>query len=309
MFPLIPIEQRVRMLAKPSGPIDVVLDTDTYNEVDDQYALAYLIRSTDRLNLLAIHAAPFLNQRSSSPGEGMHRSYGEIRKVLTLMGREDLLPLARRGSEQFLADEETPVSSDAVENLVRLARGHTAERPLYVVAIGAITNVASALLTAPDIADRLVLVWLGGHGLHWPDTKEFNLFQDVAAARVVLGCGVPVVMLPCAGVVSEFRTTGPELEHHLRGRNPLCDYLVEVTMTQGSEEGHPLTWSRVLWDVTAVAWLLPGDFMDDYLVPTPIPEYDGHYGSDPTRHLMRYVYRIKRDNLYADLFTRLAALE
>lgn len=59
---------------------------------------------------------------------------------------------------------------------------YTPEKPLYVVAIGAITNVASALLMRPEIKDRMVLVWLGGNSLEWPDNKEFNLFQDVAAA-------------------------------------------------------------------------------------------------------------------------------
>ena len=99
------------------------------------------------------------------------------------------------------------------------------EQPLYVIAIGAITNVASAILLEPKIIEKIVLVWLGGNAHDWTDNKEFNLYQDVAAARVVFGCGVPLVQLPCAGVVSGFRTTGPELEYWLRGKNKLCDYL------------------------------------------------------------------------------------
>ena len=42
-------EQRIKNLSVPTGPIDVVLDTDTYNEIDDQFALAYLLRSTEKL--------------------------------------------------------------------------------------------------------------------------------------------------------------------------------------------------------------------------------------------------------------------
>ena len=59
---------------------------------------------------------------------------------------------------------------------------YTPEKPLYVLAIGAITNVASAILKNPEIIDRIVIVWLGGNALHWPENKEFNLYQDVAAA-------------------------------------------------------------------------------------------------------------------------------
>ena len=33
--------QMSKMLMCPDGPIDMVLDTDAYNEIDDQYAIAY----------------------------------------------------------------------------------------------------------------------------------------------------------------------------------------------------------------------------------------------------------------------------
>ena len=49
----------LRRLQRPEGPVDVVLDTDTYNEIDDQYALAYLIKNDEKLKLKAIYAAPF----------------------------------------------------------------------------------------------------------------------------------------------------------------------------------------------------------------------------------------------------------
>lgn len=81
---------------------------------------------------------------------------------------------------------------------------YSAEKPLYVAAIGAITNVASALLLNPEIADRIVIVWLGGHALHWYDNAEFNIRQDVAAARVVFSSGAPLVIMPCMGLVHAF---------------------------------------------------------------------------------------------------------
>ena len=56
----------VQRLQRPQGPVDVVLDTDTYNEIDDQYALAYLVLNDWKLRLKAIYAAPFCN--SKAPG-------------------------------------------------------------------------------------------------------------------------------------------------------------------------------------------------------------------------------------------------
>lgn len=297
--------QMMKRLEKPKGRIDVVIDTDTYNEIDDQFALAYLIKSDEKLNLKAIYAAPFYNHHSNGPADGMERSYQEILRILTLMDREDLKEIVFRGSDSYLPSEYKPVISDAAEDLAKRAMDYTPEHPLYVVAIGAITNIASALLLKPEIRDRIVVVWLGGHAMHWPDTKEFNLYQDVAAARIIFGCGAALVQLPCMGVVSAFTTSGPELEYHLRGQNKLCDYLVDVTTKEAKDCQGGETWTRPIWDVTAVAWLLEDDFEEDCLVRSPIPEYDGRYAYDSRRHFMKYVYYINRDKLFADLFAKL----
>ena len=296
----------LQRLEKPKGIVDVVLDTDTYNEIDDQFAVAYLVKSPEKMNIKAIYAAPFSNEKSTGPADGMEKSYKEIFNILTLLEREDLKKVVYRGSTEYLKSEIEPVDSDAAKSLCELAMHYSEERPLYVVAIGAITNVASALLMKPEIKNKIVLVWLGGHALHWHNNTEFNLYQDVAGARIVFGCGVPLVQLPCMGVVSAFTVSGPELEYWLRGKNKLCDYLVDTTTheaTQGTWNG---VWTRVIWDVTAVAWLLDGDFMADRYEHSPIPEYDHHYSFNKNRHLYKYVYHIHRDKLLADLFKKLA---
>lgn len=304
-------EQLLKNLQTPAGPIDVVLDTDTYNEIDDQFALAYLLASSDKLHLKALCAAPFYNSNSSSPADGMEKSYQEIKNLLRLAGRSDLEEIVRRGSCGYLPDEKTPVASEAADTFVKLARGYSAEKPLYVVAIGAITNVASALLTAPEIRDNIVIVWLGGHAQYWPNTMEFNMLQDVAAARVVFGCGAPLVQLPCGGIVEQFAASGPELEYWLRGQNALCDYLVQHTVDTANAYAAGKVWSRVIWDVTAVGWLLNEDdrFMSARVMPAPIPQYDHHYGYDFTRHPMAYVWHINRDALMQDLFARLRGMK
>ncbi|MDE7061919.1 MAG: nucleoside hydrolase [Lachnospiraceae bacterium] len=198
---------RIMRLQKPEGPVDVVLDTDTFNEIDDQFALSYLVRSENELRLQGIYAAPFLNKRSASPEDGMERSFQEIYRVLELLERDDLKSKVHRGSASYLPDEHTPVHSDAAEHLAELAMQYTEEKPLYVIAIAAITNIASALLLKPEIADRIVVVWLGGESFEWPHNREFNCYQDVAAVRVVFDSKAAVVLLPCMGVVSAFATT------------------------------------------------------------------------------------------------------
>jgi inosine-uridine nucleoside N-ribohydrolase len=296
-------EQRLRLLKTPEGPIDMVLDTDAYNEIDDQFAIAYALESRDKLNLKALYAAPFWNERSTGPADGMEKSYDEIVRLLALAQAQT--PVFK-GSERYLPDEKTPVSSPAAQDLVRRAAQYTTEKPLYVAAIGAITNVASALLLDPSIAERIVVVWLGGHSLEWPTTDEFNMAQDVAAARVVFASGAPLVMLPCMGVVSSFTSTGPELTCWLKDRTPLSDYLLKQAVDEANTYAAGKVWSRVIWDVTAIGWLLNdgGRFMDDRIEPTPIPQYDHHYGRDFRRPPCCYVYAIHRDALMGDLFDK-----
>lgn len=296
--------QRLAMLEIPTGLIDVVIDSDTYNEIDDQFAIALALLSPERCRVQAIYAAPFLNHRSVSPKDGMEKSYQEIGRLLALLGQE---APAFRGATEYLPDEETPVISDASRDLAQRAMGYSPEKPLYVVALGAITNVASALLLQPEIADRMVVVFLGGHSLDWPQNREFNMSQDVAASRIVYGCGAPLIMLPCLGVVSTFTTTGPELDYWLRGKNALCDFLVKNTVDEVKTYAEGKVWSRVLWDVTAVAWLLNDDhrYIHSRLIPTPVPEYDHHWGSAPLNPLCRYAYHINRDALLGDLFQKL----
>ncbi len=299
------LEKLTDRLRKPEGMVDVVLDTDTYNEIDDQFALSYLVRSGDRLRLQAVYAAPFFNHHSESPGDGMEKSYREILKILELLEVPEYQTRVYRGSAEYLPDEKTLVDSPAARDLAKRALARSEEEPLYVVAIGAITNVASALLLEPEIKEKIVVVWLGGHALDWHDNREFNMMQDVAAARVVFDSGVPLVLLPCMGVVSSFSVSGPELEYWLKGKNRLCDYLAENTIREAQSVGSEKCWSRVIWDVTAVAWLLDENFMEERLEPRPIPEYDHHWAFDRTRPMMKYVYGIHRDRLLTDLVEKL----
>jgi inosine-uridine nucleoside N-ribohydrolase len=159
----------------------------------------------------------------------------------------------------------------------------------------------------PCVAENTVVVWLGGHSLEYGDCAEFNLFQDVAAARVVMGCGVPFVQLPCMGVVSNFTISKPELDYWFRGKSELGTYLAENTCRAAESYAKGRPWTRVIWDVTAVAWLLNDEdrFMKSRLIPTALPSYANRYEIDPNRDLMRYVYYIRRDSLWKDVIEKI----
>lgn len=315
-FPSITDATRLKRLQPPTQKLRMVLDTDTYNEIDDQFAVVYALLSPEKLSLEKIYAAPFHNRRSAGPGDGMEKSYDEIIRLLNRlnMGEQNL---ALRGSTGFLADYTQPHESAAVQDLID--RALASEEPLYVVAIGALTNIASAILIEPKIIEKIVVVWLGGHALHWPHTCEFNLAGDVLAARVVLDCGVPLILIPCAGVTTHLHTTVPEIEKHVQGRGAIGDYLADTFKSY--REDH-FGWSKEIWDIITIAYLLNSDWVPSHIVPSPIiaQREDGRisvtdsaiwsqkpltWSFDQSRHLIRCAYHVERDPIFRDLFTKL----
>ena len=309
---------------EPDEPIRMILDTDTYNEVDDQFALVYALLS-ERLRVEAVYAAPFSNGNSIGPGDGMEKSYEEIFRVLDRLGHPNK-GLVYRGSDRYLGSLATPVVSPATDDLIARAL-MPRSRPLQVVAIGAITNIASALLLAPEIASKIVVVWLGGEPHAWPRPmiNAFNLYQDVPASRLLLDSGVPLVHIPCINVAEHLRTTLPELAEFVKGRGRdtgpgrelIGDYLHRIVAGYREEELQHVpsaqrvgyAYSKVIWDVSTIGYLNNPSWAPSELVPSPVLNDDLTWGPiDPTRHEIREVWSIDRDAMFSDLFARIASI-
>lgn len=299
-FPVIPDDVRLARLSPPTGKVRMVLDTDTFNEIDDQFAVVYSILSRDRLDVQAIYAAPFHNPRSSGPGDGMEKSYEEILRILDFL-KVPSEGFAFRGSTEFMKDWAHPVESPAARDLIERAMASDTE-PLYVVPVGAITNVASAILMEPAIIERIVVIWLGGHSRYWADTKEFNLRQDPAASHVILDSGVPLVRIPCMGVCSHLHTTVPEIERYVEGRGPIGDYLAKIFKEYHQDH---YAWSKVIWDISAVAWLINDKWCPSAVLPSPVLTDDITWAADDSRHKVREAVYVARDPIFRDLFTKI----
>jgi inosine-uridine nucleoside N-ribohydrolase len=299
-YPAISAGQRLKMLRPPEErPVRMVLDTDTYNEIDDQFAVVYALISPE-LDVQAVYAAPFHNSRSGGPGDGMQKSYEEILRILDKLDRSPD-GFAFKGSTHYL-DPKKPERSPAALDLVKRARKSSAEDPLYVVPVGAITNVSNAILIDPSIIRNIVVVWLGGNGHSWPHQREFNFRQDLHASRVIFDSGVPFVQLPCTPVVTHFTTTVPEMERYVGGRGPIGDYLLEIFKDYRKDH---FAWSKVLWDMTAVAWVINDEWLPSNLVHSPVVTDNYTFSVDRSRHMIRMVYFVRRDPIFRDFFTKL----
>ena len=297
-FPSLSEEQLLQRLRVPDGKVRVVLDTDTYNEIDDQFAVVYALLSPEHIDLEAIYAAPFHNDRSTSAADGMEKSYEEILRLLQKMNRP-ADGLVYRGSGGFLPSLDQPIQSDAARDLIQ--RAQASEDPLYVLTIGAPTNVASALLMEPSLVTKIVVVWLGGKGLEWSTAREFNLQQDLIASQVLFNSGVPLIQLPTEPVTSHLRTTLPEIETYLLGKGDIGNYLVEIFKSY--QQDH-YAWSKVIWDISAIAYVINPSWFTTEIRHTPVLTDQVTYSFDNTRPWYRVATYLQRDPIYKDLFQK-----
>jgi inosine-uridine nucleoside N-ribohydrolase len=286
----------------PVGVLRAVIDTDTDNEIDDQFAVVYALLSPDRLRVEALYAAPFGNGRSTGPEDGMVQSHAELHRLLDRLPEHASTPV-HHGSRAWLAAPDRPVASPAATDLIE--RAGASGETLFVVTIGAPTNVASALLMEPGIAGRIVVVWLGGNPGYWHRAVEFNVEQDLHASHVLLDSGVPLVHIPCRNVTEHLRTTQAEIDRYVRGSGPIGDYLADIYAAHFSDH---FARSKVLWDVGAVAWLVNPAWVPTAVVHSPLLTSEGTWSHDPRRHLIREALSVDRDKVFGDLFRKLRAV-
>jgi inosine-uridine nucleoside N-ribohydrolase len=238
----------------------------------------------------------------------MRKSYDEILRILARLKVEQKA-FAFPGSDRFMAAASQPVESASARDLIGKAMRQRSG-PLYVITIGAPTNVSSALLMEPRIKDRIVVVWLGGQPFDWHTAREFNLQQDLHASRILYDSGVALVNIPTKNVSEHLRTTIPEVNTFLKGKSPIADYL-SAEFAAYAKTHSPRTdfaYSKVIWDISAVAWLINPQWIPTRVVPSPLLTDDMKYKqAGGNRHPVRVATDLRRDAIFNDLFEKLAA--
>lgn len=285
------------IVSKKSQKLKVILDTDTYNECDDQFALAYLLKSLDKFDVQAITVAPYHHPESGETiADGSEKSYLEICKISQWLNF-DTTNRVFKGATNFLKEGIT--DNDAVNRIIDISLTND---KTYIMAIGAITNIAMAILKEPKIIDKIEIIWLGGNSLLLEDNKEFNFEQDVEAVKTVFESGVKLTIIPAKGVASNLMTSIYELEHHLKGKSELCDYLCSIFYQDGYHEAHD---RRVIWDISVIAYLINEHWFETKEINCPIINQDTSYKTDTDNHQITMVNYLNAKFIYRDLFAKL----
>ncbi|MGH6921708.1 MAG: nucleoside hydrolase, partial [Geminicoccaceae bacterium] len=164
----------------------VIIDTDAKNEADDQFAIVHALL-TPSFELHGLIPAHFGSAKSAT---SLQDSHDEVMLLLRLMGLEGKVRVAD-GAAAAIADASTAAPSRGAELIIAEALRDD-PRPLHVAFLGPLTDMASAILIAPEIARRnLRVIWIGGG--YWPvGNPEYNLSNDIAAANVVARSGIEI---------------------------------------------------------------------------------------------------------------------
>lgn len=293
------IYERISKLNKKkiTKKVNVILDTDIYNECDDQFAVAYLLKSQDKFNIEAITVAPYHHDNNISIEEGIDKSYDEIIKICNWL-HFDWTNRLFKGSTDYLENDYNE-ENGAVNKIIEIVNKNA---KTYVLAIGTITNVALAIKKEPKIINKIEVIWLGGHSFLSKDNKEFNFKQDVQAVRNVFESKVKLTIIPCKNVASNLRTSIYELEHFLKGKSELCDYLCQRFYNDGV---HGIQERRVIWDISVIAYMINKEWFDTEEVSCPNINNDTSYELTTKNHKITIVNYLNVDKIYKDLFKKL----
>jgi len=282
----------------PAKKIPVVLSTDVGNEIDDQWAITYLLLQPrfEVLGVMSAHAPTI----TAPAGQTSYRILVDV--VENRLGMKRHPPLIP-GADLPLANISTPRPSQAVNFLVKTSQRFSKENPLTVLMIGAATDVASAILTDPTIVERIRVVQMG-----FTDEQggeEFNVANDVPAVQVILNSRVPLVIGPGKVCRASLSLTFAQAREMLEKRGVIGAWLWDEYQAWYFRYVKPLRvndFSKpwVIWDDITLAYVLGMTTQHEL----PRPKMNDKMTFDPvkTEQTVTWITDVDEQQMWADFF-------
>ncbi len=246
------------------APVRVIVDADTANEIDDLYAIVRALVAPE-FRVEGLTSAHFT--RSTKPNETVHRSQEMNEQILDAMGLRGSIPHPV-GGDRSMTDPMSPVDSPAARLIIERAHAGGPDDKLIVFALGACTNLASAVLLDPSIEPKVVFAFIDGdykNGRWGPGI--FNWKNDIHAVRAIFESGVEYFHMPARSVSVEMELSKSEVDEHLKGRGGVWDLLVDRWET------FPRTANRetkTMWDIALIEAVLRPELATRTVVGAPI---------------------------------------
>jgi inosine-uridine nucleoside N-ribohydrolase len=284
--------RRVPEIPPKDKRLRVIIDSDARNEIDDIWALALAILSPERFQIEGFVAANYDNNQPGGGPDSIEASRREIEVILDKAGMAGRYPVLR-GSPPMRYQYE-PSESEGVDFIIEKAMASTPEDPLWVIGLGAATNIASAYLKEPRIAERTIVFW--HFRTRWPQQCwNFNVIGDVRAARLVFHSDLAFVLfdtgthLYCPMSESQQYTSCGELGKYLH------QFRYESAWYQKADKG--------FFDLGDIAALVDPSLASWEVTPCPEVDWDLSYKFRGTKGSILRCYDIDRDRTF-ELFGR-----
>ncbi|MDY3831723.1 MAG: nucleoside hydrolase [Candidatus Ventricola sp.] len=293
----VPEKKRVRM----------IVDTDCKNEADDQFALVHHLL-TPMFDIRGIIAAHFESKADVyGAGQTVHASMEEIQRVIALLGVPVACPVVL-GADRAMTEENVPVPSAGARLIIDEAMRKD-ERPLYVALLGTATDLASALLMCPEIANRLTAIWIGG-GDYPEGGWEFNLVQDIHAANVLLSSRAALWQVP-RSTYKQMNVMLSELCWRVAPQGEIGTYLfeqmAELNDRLADDPSFPHGESWCLGDQPTVGLLLEDRGRQNYdMRPAPRVSMDCRYLPGQSGRDIRVYHTLDVRMTLEDFYAKLA---
>ncbi len=242
----------------------VILDADTGNEVDDLYAIVRALVEPS-WEVIALNATQWQSSQWAvdQTMEESHRLNQVLVSYLKMNGRVKTL---RGGMHRMYDWGDKAQHSAAAYGIIKEAHAMPPDQKLTVVAIGALTNVASALYIDPSISERIEVYWLGlSYDFSSGVSKriDFNAVMDPQATDLMLSSDVEMHIIPHSVSVQmtfDFATTAERMQ----GIHPLADFLVD-RWYHHMDGGR---YERTIWDLGLIGAMVYPDWAEEVRVTT-----------------------------------------
>lgn len=284
------------------GKVPVILSTDIGNEIDDQWAVVYMLVNPafDVQGIISAHAP-------SLPDPSAHATYLVLEDVVERRLGMVTHPPLFEGSSLPLADERTPRGNSGVDFILEASKRYSKENRLVVLTIGAATDVASAILKDPSVTDRIKVVAMGFRNLQ-EGGKEYNIENDPRAWRVILDSNVPVTV-GSGDVCQGFLSLGfDEARTMVGGHGPVGAWLWQEYQDWYFRNVKPLrkndfSKAWVIWDIITLAH--EHGMTQEKQIARPQLKDDLSFGPGKAGATMAWITSVDSKALWADFLKRL----
>ena len=278
--------------------IRIIICSDAKNEADDQYALVHAML-TNKFIIKGLVAGHFRDHWTN------HLSYAEMVKLAKLTNTYGEYPIVLGADQKLVNIKEYEVSAGT--RLIIEEALKEDSLPLYVLNIGALTDLAVALLEEPKITSKMTAIWVGG-GRYPKGSKECNLGNDLIAANYVFASELPLWQIP-SNVYKTTLVSLAQLKLRVAPMGKLGNYLYEQLITFMKTNAKEKSWINpecwVMGDSGAIGVLLEGQKSYYQEIIAPIFDEEHHYIYNQKNRKIRVYQQLNNYFVIEDMLSKI----